>query len=102
MSLAQGSNTKTRPRIESGSPEPESNALITRPVPPPPSPGVGMIAHLCFSERQNQSTEIGIPELNPVVTVVPSLLSIICDMAKPTKELLNPAKVIFQPVFAVS
>ena len=32
MSLAQGNNTPTRPRIEPGSPDPESNALNTRPV----------------------------------------------------------------------
>ena len=35
MSLAQGNNTPTRPRIEPGSPDPESNALTTRPVRPP-------------------------------------------------------------------
>ena len=32
--LAQGNNTPTRPRIEPGSPDPESNALTTRPVRP--------------------------------------------------------------------
>ena len=35
MSLAQGNNTPTRPRIEPGSPESESDALTTRPVRPP-------------------------------------------------------------------
>ena len=30
MSLAQGNNTPTRPRIEPGSPDPESDALTTR------------------------------------------------------------------------
>ena len=35
MSLAQGINTPTRPRIEPGSPDPESDALSTRPVRPP-------------------------------------------------------------------
>ena len=35
MSLAQGNNTPTRPRIEPGSPDPESDALTTRPVRPP-------------------------------------------------------------------
>ena len=35
MSLAQGNNTPTRPRIELGSPDPESDALTTRPVRPP-------------------------------------------------------------------
>ena len=35
MSLAQGNNTPTRPRIEPGSPDPESNALTIRPVRPP-------------------------------------------------------------------
>ena len=34
MSLAQGNNTQTRPRIEPGSPDPESDALTTRPVRP--------------------------------------------------------------------
>ena len=32
MSLAQGNNTPIRPRIEPGSPDPESDALTTRPV----------------------------------------------------------------------
>ena len=32
MSLAQGNNTPNRPRIEPGSPDPESEALTTRPV----------------------------------------------------------------------
>ena len=32
MSLAQGNNTPTRPRIEPGSPDPESDALTTKPV----------------------------------------------------------------------
>ena len=36
MSLAQGNNTPTRPRIEPGSPDPESDALTTRPVRPHP------------------------------------------------------------------
>ena len=35
MSLAQGNKTPTRPRIEPGSPDPESDALTTRPVRPP-------------------------------------------------------------------
>ena len=34
MSLAQGNNTPTRPRIEPGSPDPESDSLTTRPVRP--------------------------------------------------------------------
>ena len=34
MSLAQGNNIPTRPRIEPGSPDPESDALTTRPVRP--------------------------------------------------------------------
>ena len=32
MSLAQGNNTPTRPRIEPGSPDPESDALTIKPV----------------------------------------------------------------------
>ena len=32
MALAQGNNTPTPPRIEPGSPDPESDALTTRPV----------------------------------------------------------------------
>ena len=35
MSLAQGNNTPTRSRIEPGSPDPESDALTTRPLRPP-------------------------------------------------------------------
>ena len=34
VSLAQGNNTPTRPRIEPGSPDPESDALAIRPVRP--------------------------------------------------------------------
>ena len=37
MSLARGNNTPTRPRIEPGSPDPESDALTTRPVRSPAS-----------------------------------------------------------------
>ena len=37
MSLAQGNNAPTRPRIEPGSPDPESDALTTRPVRSPPA-----------------------------------------------------------------
>ena len=32
MSLAQGNNTPTRPRVEPGSPDLEFDALTTRPV----------------------------------------------------------------------
>ena len=35
MSLAQGNNTPTRPRIEPGSPDPVYDALTIRPVRPP-------------------------------------------------------------------
>ena len=35
MSFAQGNNTPNLPRIEPGSPDPESDALTTRPVRPP-------------------------------------------------------------------
>ena len=34
MSLAQGNNTPIWPRVEPGSPDPESDALTTRPVRP--------------------------------------------------------------------
>ena len=43
MSLAQGNNTLTRQRIEPGSPNPESDALTTRPVRPP----------FCICENKN-------------------------------------------------
>ena len=49
MSLAQGDNTPTRPRIEPGSPDPESDALTTRPVRPLTcfeSPKTGLIMGL--------------------------------------------------------
>ena len=36
MTLVQGNNTPTRPRIEPGSPDPESDALTTRQVRSPP------------------------------------------------------------------
>ena len=42
MSLAQGNNTPTWPRIESRSPDPESDALTTRPVRPPSYRTVGV------------------------------------------------------------
>ena len=32
MSLAEGNNKRTQPRIEPGSPDPESDALTTRPL----------------------------------------------------------------------
>ena len=46
MSLAQGNNTPTRPRIEPGSPDPESDALTTRPVRSP----AGSVC--CFLEQE--------------------------------------------------
>ena len=42
MSLAQGNNTPTRPRIEPGSPDPESDALTIRPV---RSPSLNMVEY---------------------------------------------------------
>ena len=46
MSLAQGNYTPTRPRIEPGSPDPESDALTTRPV---RSPLGYVIYHSCMN-----------------------------------------------------
>ena len=46
MSLAQGNNTPTRPRIEPGSPDPESDALTTRPVRP--------LVNFCVNTRHIQ------------------------------------------------
>ena len=46
MSLAQGNNTPTRPRIEPGSPDPESDALTTRPVRPP----TWLVSHVATAE----------------------------------------------------
>ena len=75
MSLAQGNNTPTRPRIEPGSPDPESDALTTRPVrPPPPSSS---------SERQWRSHQI----LNSDVIV--TLLITKCDEWFITDKLFN-------------
>ena len=54
MSLAQGNNTQTRPRIEPGSPDPESDALTTRPVRPPPP--------YCDCTAQFVSNLVGHPE----------------------------------------
>ena len=48
MSLAQGNNTPTRPRIEPGSPDPEPDALTTRPVRSPYLIVVLVISHLGF------------------------------------------------------
>ena len=42
MSLAQGNNTPTRPRIEPRSPDPKSDALTTRPVRSPQINFVGL------------------------------------------------------------
>ena len=49
MSLAQVNNTPTRPRIEPGSLDPESNALTTRPVRSPPA--FGEITTACNVDR---------------------------------------------------
>ena len=46
MSLAQGNNTPTRPRIEPGSPDPEFDALTTRPVRP--------LENYCEAKKKNQ------------------------------------------------
>ena len=47
MSLAQGNNTTTRPRIEPGSPDPESDALTTRPLRPRSHNEAHMVSTLC-------------------------------------------------------
>ena len=55
MSLAQGNNTPTRPRIEPGSPDPESDALTTRPV---RSPGLESKANGVKSNKIHDSDVI--------------------------------------------
>ena len=59
MSLAQGNNTPTRPRIEPGSPDPESDALTTRPVRPPLYRCVivktTIVFFLCLAPGENMS-----------------------------------------------
>ena len=53
MSLAQGNNTPTRLRIEPGSPDPESDALTTRPVRPPEEiMGVECLQNNCYGSRR--------------------------------------------------
>ena len=52
MSLAQGNNTPTRPRIEPGSPDPESDALTTRPVRPPIFSVYGFQKHTFLKVRE--------------------------------------------------
>ena len=54
MSLAQGNNTPTRPRIEPGSPNPESDALTTRPV---RSPTLALLKQLYFCKEIKFSSE---------------------------------------------
>ena len=51
MSLAQGNNTPTRPRIEPGSPDPESAALTTRPVRSPWIEEVVGLYYLCSENK---------------------------------------------------
>ena len=59
MSLAQGNNTPTRPRIEPGSPDPESDALTIRPVRPPEirlcstCKEISLLDMLCCCHKQN-------------------------------------------------
>ena len=48
MSLAQGNNTPIRPRIELGSPDPESDALTTRPVRSPKGLFEVLNVHACY------------------------------------------------------
>ena len=65
MSLAQGNNTPTRLRIEPGSPDPESDALTTRPVHSPEDDSEHLAAH-----RDPQATFIRqiLPEpLSPIM-----------------------------------
>ena len=51
MSLAQGNNTPTRPRIEPGSPDPKSDALTTRPVRSPVSDLICLISKPVFNDN---------------------------------------------------
>ena len=54
MSLAQGNNTPTRPRIEPGSPDPESDALTIRPVRPPALKGSHNYSFTFWSRYSHQ------------------------------------------------
>ena len=54
MSLAQGNNTSTRPRIEPGSPDTESDALTTRPVRPPSTKVLTMICTFFVSDAKSR------------------------------------------------
>ena len=51
MSLALGNNTPTRPRIEPGSPDPEFDALTTRPV---RSPKISVGNVICEGVYRNE------------------------------------------------
>ena len=57
MSLAQGNNTPTRPRIEPGSPDPESDALTTRPVRPL------MVVKILKGHPNSKSHRVTIPNI---------------------------------------
>ena len=61
MSLAQGNNTPTRPRIEPGSLDPESDALTTRPVRP-----LALTREVNLDTLSSDSSEEEIREVIPV------------------------------------
>ena len=52
MSLAQGNNTTIQPRIEPGSPDPESDGLTTRPVRSP----IYIPVYVCVVHQSFEST----------------------------------------------
>ena len=56
-----------------------------------------MMYHLCFSERQNQSSKVGIPELNPVVRAVLTIFKL-CAGSLSLQKINNRAAGIQTPL----
>ena len=66
MSLAQGNNTPTRPRIEPGSPDPESDALTIRPV---RSPKLGFINIRLWVQDKSIPQSVPVSILSPEIVI---------------------------------
>ena len=88
MSLAQGNNTPTWPRIEPGSPDPESDALTTRPV--APNYNIEKVLHL-LNDFLTIDRPISMPERTmAILTMVFKKLG----LPSSTKKTVGPAHVL--------
>ena len=101
MSLAQGNNTPTRPRIEPGSPDPEADALTIRPVRSPTTMNVKCKFILSSSDKETLKQylkEVYKKKLN--ITLLPKWIELhVSDMFSPVILVDDKPLTTFEVIF---